>query len=172
VFIIERAGSERSWLEAAALVHDHVEWMRGWTDFDPLAEQPALSDELGDLSSHYGGDDAAVFVARWHELAVGSVAVRCHGDGAAELKRMYVRPYARGKGLADLLVDAAVAFATARGCDTIWLETVRGAMDPAIAVYRRNRFVDSDSRPATLTMHGLIVLERDLRVTVGCGRGA
>jgi GNAT superfamily N-acetyltransferase len=171
VFSIERAGSDRSWLEAAALVHDHVEWMRGWTDFDPLAEQPALCDELNDLSRHYGGDDAAVFVARWHELAIGCVAVRCHDDGAAELKRMYLRPYARGRGFADRLVEAAVGFATERGCHTIWLESVRGAMDPAITVYRRNGFVDSDSRPATLTMPGLVVLECTLRATADCGTG-
>jgi GNAT superfamily N-acetyltransferase len=158
---IRRAVTDADWQQAVALLHDHIEWMRAWTDFEPLAEQPSLADELERLADHYSTDDAAMFLADWQQACVGTVAVKCRDDGAAELKRMYVRPVARGRGLADRLVDAAVDFAAERGCIGVWLETVRGPMDPAIAVYRRNGFGTS-SRPATLTMPGIIVMERPI----------
>jgi GNAT superfamily N-acetyltransferase len=109
-----------------------------------------------------------VFLARWDGIAVGVVALRCHRDGTAELKRMYVRPVARGRGAADLLVGAVVEAAAARGCHTIWLETVHGAMDRAIAVYRRHGFVVAVARSATLGMDGVVVMERPLLAASAC----
>ena len=55
-----------------------------------------------------------------------------------------------------------IADATERQCHTVWLETVRGAMDPAIAVYRRTGFAESATRPPTLSVDGVIVMERIL----------
>jgi ribosomal protein S18 acetylase RimI-like enzyme len=77
---------------------------------------------------------------------------------------MYVRPIARGRGIADRLIEVAVADAIGRQCHTLWLETVRGVMDPAIAVYLRNGFVESSTRPPTLSVDGVIVMERSLSV--------
>ena len=131
-----------------------------WTDFDPLAEQPRLDAELAFLADHYATDTAVLYLVDWQASAVGVVAIRAQSDGSAELKRLYVRPIARGLGIADRLIDAAVAGATERQCHTVWLETVRGAMDRAIAVYRRNGFVESSTRPATLSIDGVIVMER------------
>ena len=123
---------------------------------------PLLQAELGGLADQYATDDAALYLADWQAIAVGAVAIRVQSDGSAELKRMYVRPVARGRGIADRLIDAAVAGATERHCHTAWLETLRGAMDPAIAVYRRNGFAESSTRPTTLDTAGAIVMERNL----------
>ena len=109
----------------------------------------------------YGGDGSDMFVAFDDGLAVGTVAVRYHCDGTAELKRMYVRSAARGRGIADLLAERAVAAAGERGCRSIWLETLRGVMDPAISVYRRHGFVPS-RRGGTLSVGGIVVMERRL----------
>jgi GNAT superfamily N-acetyltransferase len=168
MFDIRRAVTAADWRDAAALIHDHIEWMRGWAAIEPLAEQPALAAELGALRDHYcPSSDGAWFLGRWRNTAVGCVAIRVHDDGAAELKRMYVRPVARGKGLADQLVSAALAHAAERGCDMIWLETLRGAMDAAITVYRRNGFVLAE-RSATIDVDRIVVLERRVGAPVGC----
>jgi ribosomal protein S18 acetylase RimI-like enzyme len=164
MFTVHRASSGADWHQATALLYDYVEWMRAWTDFDPLAEQPRLDAELAFLADHYATDTAVLYLVDWQASAVGVVAIRAQSDGSAELKRLYVRPIARGLGIADRLIDAAVAGATERQCHTVWLETVRGAMDRAIAVYRRNGFVESSTRPATLSMDGVIVMERILSV--------
>ena len=164
MFIVHRASTGADWREATALLYDYVEWVRGWTDIDPVAEQPQLHTELARLADHY----AALYLATWHSIAIGAVAIRVQPDGSAELKRMYVRPVARGRGIADRLIDAAVAGATERQCHTAWLETVRGVMDPAIAVYRRNGFAESSTRPTTLGTEGAIVMERILSVASRC----
>jgi putative acetyltransferase len=166
-FDIRRAAAVADWRHAAALIHDHIEWMRVWAAIEPLTEQPALTAELRALPEHYGpGSDGAMFLAMRGDVAVGCVAVRVHDGGDAEVKRMFVRPTARGKGIGDQLVAAAVEHAAARGCDTVWLETMRGAMDAAITVYGRHGFVPA-GRPATIDVEGVVVLERRIGVSVG-----
>jgi putative acetyltransferase len=168
MFTVHRASTGADWREATALLYDYVEWVRGWTGVDPIAEQPQLHMELASPADHYATDDAVLYLAAWRAIAVGVVAIRVQPDGSAELKRMYVRPVARGRGIADRLIDAAVAGATERQCHIVWLETMRGAMDPAIAVYRRSGFVESSTRPPTLGMDGVVVMERILGVASRC----
>ena len=118
MFTVHRASTGADWHQATALLYDYVEWVRGWTDFDPLAEQPQLHAELASLADHYASEAAALYLVDWQAIAVGVVAIRAQPDGSAELKRMYVRPIARGARIADRLIDAAVAGATERQCHT------------------------------------------------------
>ena len=143
---------------------DNLEWMRAALGVDLLAEQPSIAAELADLEGSYGAPDAAMFVAVAgpDDLVVGMIGVRCHPDGAAELKRMYVRSVARRQGVGAALLAAAVDFAHQRGAHTMWLETARGAMDPAIALYSRNGFTEVDARPGELRLDQLVVMQRPL----------
>ncbi|CCH90625.1 Acetyltransferase (GNAT) family protein [Modestobacter italicus] len=75
-------------------------------------------------------DIAVVLVARDDDgTPVGCGALRPLGPGAAELKRMYVVPAARGRGISRLLLVALEAEAAARGWTTLRLET--GTRQPA-----------------------------------------
>lgn len=159
---IHRVASATDWRQAKALLHDYVEWMRAAGGFDPLVVQPSFATELEALDAHGADDDRSLFLAYLGDVAVGTIAVRCHGDGTAELKRMYVRPVARGQGVADALIGAVVRAAADRGCSMMWLETVRGVMDRAIAVYRRNGFAEASASAGTLPLDGLVVMERNL----------
>ncbi|MBB3120350.1 GNAT family N-acetyltransferase [Pseudoduganella violacea] len=98
-------------------------------------------------------------------------AVARDGDGAAlgcgaivltpefgELKRMYVRPAARGQGLASRLLQALEGAAAARGCPRFVLET--GPLQPeALALYERlgyarcGPFGDYPDDPHSVFMH-------------------
>lgn len=91
--------------------------------------------ELADPARDYGPPGGAAFVARLGDEAVGCVAVREFQPGVAELKRMYVRPAARGHGLGADLAAAAVAEARAIGYQSIRLDTV-AAMTVAARIYR------------------------------------
>lgn len=157
---IRRADTPDDWEQATALLHDYVEWIRAAVGIDPLAEQPHLAGELAVLADHYDRADACLFVAYRGDLAVGTVAVRRHGDGSAEIKRMYVRPVARGHGLAARLLDDALSTAARMGSQVVWLESLRGAMDPAIALYRRFGFVEVDGPGRTIGIDGTVVMER------------
>ena len=69
-------------------------------------------------------DIAVVLVARDDDgTPVGCGALRPLEPGAAELKRMYVVPAARGRGVSRLLLVALEAEAAARGWTTLRLET-------------------------------------------------
>jgi putative acetyltransferase len=78
------------------------------------------------------------FVARQ-----GGAALACGGvallGGFAEVKRMYVRPSARGLGLADALMARIAETALAEGRTILRLETGNRAL-AAIGFYRRSGF--------------------------------
>ncbi len=65
---------------------------------------------------------------------VGSVAIKRLPDGSGELKRLYVRPTARGIGLGKTLAAAAVQRARDRGYGLLRLDTLP-AMAAAQGIY-------------------------------------
>lgn len=147
---------------ARALLYDYVEWIRAAAGFDPLQVQSHLADELEELCARYGRDASVLYLAWDGDVPVGTVAIRCHDDGTAELKRMYVRPVARGRGVARALVHTALATAADLGGRRAWLETLRGVMDPAIALYRAHGFREIASGGRTFAADDLVVMERPL----------
>lgn len=72
-------------------------------------------------------DPAASYVALWvaedEGKVVGSAALRDLGDGAVELKRMYLRPEVRGRGLGKQLLGLALEWARSHGKSKVRLDT-------------------------------------------------
>jgi GNAT superfamily N-acetyltransferase len=84
--------------------------------FEP---DPAFDEDLDDPASTY----AALWLVLRGDDVVGSVALRDLGDGAVELKRMYLRPDQRGHGLGKQLLGLALGWARAHGVDVVRLDT-------------------------------------------------
>lgn len=96
-----------------------------------------FEDELAALPNCY----EALLVARDEGGAlIGSVALKRLPDGAAELKRLYVRQAARGIGLGRMLAAAAVERARGLGYTVLRLDTLP-AMEAARRIYRSLGFV-------------------------------
>jgi putative acetyltransferase len=83
--------------------------------------------------------DTTVFVARIDGRAVAIGALRRHGDGIGEVKRMYTRPEMQGRGIGGAILDEIEALANREGLVRLVLET--GDRHPAAwRVYERGGF--------------------------------
>lgn len=98
-----------------------------------------FEDELAALPGWYH----ALLVARDGDGAlIGSAAVKRLPDGSAELKRLYVRPVARGTGLGRALTTAAIERARELGYIVMRLDTLQ-KMEAARGIYASLGFVPS-----------------------------
>jgi putative acetyltransferase len=91
------------------------------------------------------------------EQLVGCCGYITHEDGSGELKRLFVRPEARGRGIARQLFAALEAHATVAGLTVLRLET--GILQPhAIRLYeelgytRRGPFATYPDDPNSVFM--------------------
>lgn len=79
-----------------------------------------------------------MWLARLEEEAVGCVVLRTLEDfpRSGECKRLYVRPHARGRGIADALVAAMEQHAQRAGFDWIYLDS-KDDLTAALGLYRK-----------------------------------
>jgi GNAT superfamily N-acetyltransferase len=73
--------------------------------------------------------------------AVACGAVRVIGPGIAEVKRMFVAPHVRGRGLGRALLDALERTAVELGCDVARLDSTEPLAE-AMALYRSAGYVE------------------------------
>ena len=96
-----------------------------------------LASDLATLDQ-FALPSGGLFVARDGDRLVGCVglrAVAASAGEAAELKRLYVRPEARGRAVARRLLAAALAFASEANFRTVRLDTFE-TMTAAQSLYR------------------------------------
>lgn len=95
--------------------------------------------ELAELPGAYAPPRGALLVARSEGLTVGCVALRPLDESTCELKRLFVRPSARGGGAGRTLAETALDQARRLGYRRVLLDTLPG-MERAQALYERLGF--------------------------------
>jgi putative acetyltransferase len=85
--------------------------------------------------------DTTLFVARdAHGAPLGMGALRRHGGGVGEVKRMFVKPEARGLGVGGAILAHIEQAARAEGLSQLVLETGSN-FEAAKRIYERGAFV-------------------------------
>jgi putative acetyltransferase len=104
-------------------------------------EYQGFSSELANLPGQYAPPSGDLLVARVNGEAAGCVALRALDQSTLEMKRLYVRPSARGTGLGKLLVEAAISIARENGYVELRLDTL-ASMAAAQRLYLSLGFVE------------------------------
>jgi ribosomal protein S18 acetylase RimI-like enzyme len=97
--------------------------------------------ELDGLPGQYAPPDGRLLLAVEGGQPVGCVAVRNLGDGICEMKRLYVQPRRRGKGLGRRLAEAIIAEAGTIGYTKMRLDSL-WSLKEAAGLYRSLGFTD------------------------------
>ena len=96
--------------------------------------------ELAGLPGDYAPPDGRLLLATYDGAPAGCVALHKLAPEICEMKRLYVRPQFRGKGLGRVLAERIIADAQQIGYKQLRLDTVEPMMQTAVAMYRQLGF--------------------------------
>ncbi|MDP9089444.1 MAG: GNAT family N-acetyltransferase [Pseudomonadota bacterium] len=122
-----------------------------------------FSDELAALPGRYARPSGRLLLAEDGSSALGVVALRSVNDADCEMKRLYVRPSARGLGLGRLLTTSLIDEARLAGYQRMLLDTLP-SMAKAQKMYRSMRFTEIPpyyNNPVDGTLYMALSLRND-----------
>ncbi len=96
--------------------------------------------ELAGLPGEYAPPEGRLILTEWEGHLAGCVALHKLEAGVCEMKRLYLRPEFRGKGLGRALAERIIAEARQIGYERMRLDTVEPVMKDAVAMYRKLGF--------------------------------
>ena len=117
--------------------------------------------ELAGLPGDYAPPNGRLLLAEYDGQLAGCVALHKLQTDICEMKRLYLRPLFRGKGLGRKLAEAVITEARKIGYRRMRLDTVAPVMQDAVAMYRRLGFKEiAPYRPNP--MEGTMYMELEL----------
>ena len=113
--------------------------------------------ELASLPGDYAPPQGRLLLAEYQGQFAGCVALHKLQDPICEMKRLYLRPAFRGKGLGRVLAERIIAEARQIGYRRMRLDTVEPVMKDAVGMYRKLGFEEipayrPNPNPGTLYM--------------------
>lgn len=96
--------------------------------------------ELAELPGDYAAPQGRLLLATIAGSPAGCVALHKFAPGICEMKRLYVPPQFRGKGLGRILAERIIADAREIGYKQLRLDTVEPVMREAVRMYRKLGF--------------------------------
>lgn len=120
--------------------------------------------ELAELPGEYAPPSGRLLLAEVDTELAGCVAMHKLEQQICEMKRLYLRPKFRGKGLGRVLAEAMIAEARKVGYDRMRLDTVEPVMRDAVGMYRKLDFREIAAYREN-PMPGTLYMELSLRRT-------
>ena len=96
--------------------------------------------ELAGLPGHYASPDGRLLLAEYDGQLAGCVALHKWESGVCEMKRLYLRPSFRGKGLGRAIAEKIITDARSIGYQRMRLDTIEPLMKDAVEMYRKLGF--------------------------------
>jgi|SRR5580658_4624125 putative acetyltransferase len=100
----------------------------------------SFDQELARLPGDYAPPEGRLLLLECESQLAACVALHKLDRAVCEMKRLYLRPQFRGKGLGRTLAERIIAEARQIGYQRMRLDTVEPVMKDAVAMYRRFGF--------------------------------
>jgi ribosomal protein S18 acetylase RimI-like enzyme len=121
----------------------------------------SFDQELAALPGDYAPPTGRLLLATLENQSAGCAGLHKLDQEVCEMKRLYVRPQFRGKGLGRALAERVIANAREIGYKQLRLDTVEPMMQAAVSMYRTLGFKEIESyRPNPID--GALYMELEL----------
>jgi len=133
---IIQAVTEQQIAEAKAIFREYETWLGMSLCFQGFEE------ELEGLPGKYAPPDGRLYLAYSGDEVIGCIAMREIEPGICEMKRLYLREAARGKGVGNQLIELVIRDAKSMGYEKMRLDTYPPKMGKAVDLYRSHGFYE------------------------------
>lgn len=134
MFTIRHAETAADILEARELFREYESWLGMDLCFQSFEE------ELAALPGKYSRPEGRLYLVDVDGLAAGCIALRKLEDEVCEMKRLFLRESARGKGVGNGLIEKLIADAKEIGYKRMRLDTYPPKMGKAVKLYESHAF--------------------------------
>lgn len=116
-----------------------------------------FEEEITTLPGKYSIPDGRLYIVKNEENYSGCIALRKIEDSICEMKRLYLKPETRGKGIGNALIARIIEDAKDNGYKTMRLDTIKEKMSKAVGLYESYGFKEIEAyynnpNPHTLYM--------------------
>ena len=122
--------------DARAIFREYEQWLGMSLCFQSFEE------EVADLPGKYSPPSGRLYLARIDGETVGCIALRPIEEGICEMKRLFLRDSARGKGIGVALIEKVISDAVEIGYERMRLDTYPPKMGKAVSLYEAHGFYE------------------------------
>ena len=133
---ITQAITEQQVADARALFREYEAWLGMSLCFQNFEE------EVASLPGKYAPPGGRLYVAYDAREPIGCIALRGIEPGICEMKRLFLRDAARGKGVGVRLIERVIEDARGIGYEKMRLDTFPPKMGKAVSLYEAHGFYE------------------------------